>query len=71
MGRKPFFLLQIVLLYLKWHGQSIKYYHPSWWKEGWIKLGFKSHRLPYGQQQFKTYSKYNSESNIYSNLDRT
>jgi hypothetical protein len=37
IGREPFFLLQFLLHYLKWHGQSIKYYCPSW-REGWTSL---------------------------------
>jgi len=40
--------------------------------EGFMdKSGFKSHRLPYRQQLFKTYSKYNGDSNTYSNLHGT
>jgi hypothetical protein len=36
-GRNIFFLLQFLLLYLLWHGQSIKYSCPTW-KEGWTSL---------------------------------
>jgi hypothetical protein len=32
------------------------------------KPSFKSHRLPYRQQWFKTYSKYNVDSNRYLNV---
>jgi hypothetical protein len=32
-GRKPFLLLQFLLFYLWWHGQSIKYYCPTWKEE--------------------------------------
>ncbi len=40
--------------------------------EGFMdKSGFKSHRLPYRQQWFKTFSKYNGDSNTYSNLHGT
>jgi hypothetical protein len=60
IGRKTFFLLQFVLLYLKWYGQSIKYYCPSW-REGWTSL--VSSHIGYLMD--------NSGSNTYSNFNGT